>query len=141
MNFKDVTIKEKTYRIGEYTPKVGGYITSQLLPLVITHLPKPDENGKVGISMAVFFQILPDIPEAVYYKIVDYSLSVCCEYNTEHLPVPVIMPDGKWVVKHLESDIVGVMALTVAVLMHNLQPFFSDGGLQTILKVTQDLSL
>lgn len=136
MNFKDVTIKDKTYRIGEFTPKVGGFITSQLLPLLLKHA-----TPEAGISLGMFFQVLPDIPEAIYYKIVDYSLALCCEYNEQKMPIPVIMPNGAWVSKHLENDTVGVMALVVAVLMHNLQPFFSDGGLQTILKVTQDSSL
>jgi hypothetical protein len=140
MEFKDVEIKERTYRIGEYTPKVGGYITSQLLPLLINHLPDPGPDGKVNISIATFFKALPDLSEQIYNKIVDYSLAICCEYNQEKMLIPIVMGNGQWVAKHLEHDTVSVMALVVAVLMHNLQPFFSEGGLQTILKVTQDLS-
>lgn len=123
---KDVEIEGKRYRVGRVTAIVGSAMVAQILPKIIPYMED-------GLNIAVIFKMLPTISAAELGSIQNDCLLVCSRYE-ENNPVPVMLRPGVWGVKELEYDAVTVMALTVHALVFNLAPFFTGGGLQTILQ-------
>jgi hypothetical protein len=132
--FKDVAIEGKSYRIGKFSPLLGGYMLYKLLTgfvgpiLPMINLPAsvkgfilPSGAGNVKLSKEDFIELERDCLSVV---------TVPQDIRGTIVYMPVIRDDGTWNVPNLEEDMKGVMLLIGQVIGFNMQGFFSEAALK-----------
>jgi hypothetical protein len=132
---KDVEIKvdgkPARYRIGRFTPNVGSWIAfvlmTNVLPAIFSKGLNAPKNGRA-------------ISEEDFAAVQNHCFRICSRFNGAGLPEPIMMEDGRWIDKDLESDLVGTIALTVQVLQFNISPFFEDDGLKASMTTASGLN-
>lgn len=124
---KDVPIGDKRYRIGRVTAIVGSAMVAQILPKLVPHMTD-------GFNLATVFKMLPSISAEELASLQNQSLLVCSRYEENGAVTPILLRPGTWGIKELEYDAVTVLTLSVHALVFNLTPFFTGGGLQTLIQ-------
>jgi|GEM_PF-6062904 hypothetical protein len=132
--FKDVTIGEKAYRLGRFSPLMGGYMLYKLmtglvgpilpminLPASVKQFISPAGASSVKLSKEDFLELERDCLSVV---------SAAQDIKGTVIYVPVLRDDGSWNVQDLEDDTKSVLLLLGQVMGWNLQGFFSEAALK-----------
>lgn len=137
--FKDIELMGRQWRIGRFDALTGSYIASMLLMQV---LPMGLED-QLGIKIPIASErSLMD--KKTFMELQADCLSVCSEVKTlSGVPaaLPVLLPEGRWGVEDIETDIAIVMGLTVHALIFNISDFFQGNALESLIQSFKGLDL
>lgn len=137
--FKDIELMGRRWRIGRFDALTGSYISSMLLMQV---LPMGlEEQLGIKIPMATERSLME---KKTFMELQADCLRVCSEIkNVSGVPaaLPVLLPDGRWGVEEIETDIAIVMGLTVHALIFNIADFFQGNVLENLMQSFKGLDL
>ena len=140
---KIVTIEDKQYQIGRFTPEVGSYIAMNILATIIkTQQSMVQQNGNLEPAPAdkrdpqeivrglTFAAYLSGLEYELHCFIQKQCLNICSRMEGQPgqdlLPMPLAkLPD-------VLADMLLVMRLQTEALSFNLSDFFAGGGLQAM---------
>lgn len=137
--FKDIELMGRQWRIGRFDALTGSYISSMLLMQV---LPMGLED-QLGIKIPIASErSLMD--KKTFMALQADCLRVCSEVkNVGGVPaaLPVLLPEGRWGVEDIETDIAIVMGLTIHALIFNISDFFQGNALESLIQSFKGLNL
>lgn len=152
IDYKDVTIKERHFRIKKFTARTGSYmlfkLTGLLAPLIkgvnlndikITDDVKPEDIDLTKFNITGVIEEMSKLPEQEFDYIQDKCLEVCSELLPSG-PANVLNADGSFGVIGLENDTMSVLALTAHALIFNLTGFFGESLLSSLTDKLKNIS-
>lgn len=150
MDYKDVEIEGKAFRVGRMTATVGARILNVLLSAGAkaqakeTSTPEEKDEAKMAFEelseeekaniaiSSTWIMVGSSISSEVYSEIQMNCLRVCLLYpQSDSSPIPVVMANGKWATSEIEKDLPVVNQLIIEALQFNLAPFFIARALKS----------
>ena len=135
--FKDIELGGRKWRIGRFDARTGSFIAFTLLTKM---LPMGLEEGIKNLPVN-----RPFISKEEFISIQEDCLKICQEVkegkNSKEAFLPVMLPDGRWGVADIETDIITVLGLTTHAILFNVSSFFAENAMQDLRRSFQDLSL
>lgn len=132
--FKDVEVNGRQWRVGRFDALTGSYITAlllmQMLPMGVDSAMGSLPEGRSLMNRETFTEVQKECLKVV---------SELKEIGNNVAPIPAMLPDGRWGVDDLETDITTVIPLTIHALAFNLADFFQEGALNSLGQVVPDL--
>jgi hypothetical protein len=140
-NYKELLINERFFRINRMTATVGSRVLNVLLSVAANAVSQstreetqhgreelekltPEEQANTMIG-SLWVLAGGELSEESYNQLQRHCLLVCALRVTPDAdPIPILMNNGRWAAKELESDIVTVDKLISEALQFNLAPFF-----------------
>jgi hypothetical protein len=145
--YREIEIKEQRFRIGRMTAMVGARILNTLTLATLKQQSEAKPNVNTEAAQSEFndstaeekadstVEIMwlaggPSLSEEKYSQIQTQCLQLCSMYPDSNgaAPVPILMSNGRWAVKELETDISTVNQLIQEALKFNLSPFFTESA-------------
>lgn len=144
---KDVTIDGKKYQLSKMTAMVASRIHNWLVTASIKFQAeqqnittpaaeeealheeerKKDPQKAAAATVAMLWLLSSStLSEEACTKIQNYALRSCSLYPDDGvgMPSPIMLADGRWAVKALETDATAVNQLVIESLQFNISPFF-----------------
>ena len=139
MDYKEVKINERTWRLGKFDARTGSKIIKKLTPVVASFLGG-QKDLKVEESNIDFMGIITAISE-LKDEDFDYIRDSSLKVVHELLPAgyaPVINENGSYGVMNIEYDTSLVLGLTAHALMFNVSGFLAGTRLGSIIEQKLD---
>jgi len=149
MDFKDVPLGEKQYRIGKLKAADGSwiYMTSKRKYqeyLALNPQPEQEETeqskafaalpedtrNEMGAAMSAEF-MTQYISRTELAEVQRICLGVCGQYSDKTgtpIAMPIVREDGRWAIPDLESNGPVILELTKQCIAFNIAPFFPVAG-------------
>lgn len=132
-----VKISGRTWKIEKFDALTGSYIAVKMISR-LSHIAVGIASGNlsdpsiiaIGISEAV-----GSLQKSEFFEIQNECLNVVKEIQKvgdKDVENPLRLPDGRWSVSDLESNVLLIMALVTHVLIFNLTPFFDGNTLKEL---------
>ncbi|TRY23679.1 hypothetical protein FOI68_20655 [Brevibacillus sp. LEMMJ03] len=139
VNYKDVEVKGRKFRIRKFSARVGSFmiikLTSILAPMFSRMKLRAggiEDFNPDDFDISGFLEPLARMSEKDFNYIQEQALRVCFELLPAG-PAPVLNENGSFGVADLEDDTAAVMELTIHALGFNLTGFFQDSGLSGLV--------
>jgi hypothetical protein len=135
MDFKDVDIKDRKFRVTKFDARTGSKVAFKLVNVVgnvvgdVLGSTKPEE---ISLDFAKIGGALASISDTDF----DYIQDACLKVTSEHLGAgltPILNDNGSFAVLGLDHDTATVLALTVHALVFNVMDFFAESPLASIV--------
>ena len=132
VEFKDVDVNGRKFRIGKFDALEGSYMLFKILSVIsplLSNKSVQNEAGEVNYS-----EMLLGITSLSKSDFKEIQLS-CLKICSEHLAAgfaPVINENGSYGVIGIERDTAAVINLTVQALMFNVSDFFAGSPLSSL---------
>lgn len=120
--FKDVELFGRRWRIGKVDALTGSNILRRFL------------SSGSGDAQA----FLGTLPDADFFEVQKGCLRSCYEIKSlggQDMPMPILLPDGRWGVDGMENDTGMVFVMTAAALAYNLSSFFDESSSKEFEKI------
>lgn len=150
--FKEVVIKDRTWRINKFDAKTGSFIliklTGLLAPLIdgvdLNNIKVDTEFKAENVDLSQFnisglIKGISQLSEQDFFYIQDKCLNVCGEVLPSGI-TKVLSQNGTFGVLGLEQDTMAVIALMAHTLMFNLTGFFGESLLSSIVQKVSSTS-
>ena len=153
-NFKDTTIGENQYRIGQLKAADGGWIFSTFVKRYRAYIDaqpetdeKPDTEAKpvdaeVGFAVTAAF-LVEQLGRGELAEVQTLCLGVCGRYDSRlgsPIAKPILFADGRYAIPDLEFDAPTMLELTKQCIAFNISPFFPAAGLNVTQVPAEDLN-
>lgn len=139
--FKDLEVAGKRYRLDRMTATMGAWILNVLITATMKSNndnnssssseedksldEMPAQERSDGTVSVMWMVAATALSEEVYARIQSHCLKQCSQFLGEQ-PTPIMMKDGRWVAKELETDMSAVNTLVLEVLKFNIGGFFLE---------------
>ena len=142
-NFKDTTIGDNQYRIGQLKAADGGWIFSTFVKRYRAYKEaQPDTEAQqeivaapvdpeVGFAVTAAF-LVEQLGRGELAEVQTLCLGVCGRYDSRlgsPIAKPILFADGRYAIPDLEFDAPTVLELTKQCIAFNIAPFFPAAGL------------
>jgi hypothetical protein len=143
---KEVVIGEHRYQISRMDAMHGSWIAMQMLTRVFPMnlediVRRAAENEGMG-QMPSLPANRSTLSEEEFRNVQLHCLRVCSRFEmvgANDVAMPIVMPNGVWAIKDLQTDVLTVLALTAQSLVFNISPFFEEGALNPVLESLSEL--
>lgn len=134
--YKEVEVDGRKWRIGRFDALTGSYITmlilSQMLPMGLDkQVTDGAVKGRSLMDKETFFDVQRECLKVVQ-ELKDVGGNVA--------PVYAMLPDGRWGVEDLETNLTTVLSLTVSALVFNITDFFQGNTLNNLIESVSGLT-
>ena len=141
-NFKDTTIGDNQYRVGQLKAADGGWIFSTFVKRYRAYKEaQPDTEAQpetiaapvdpeVGFAVTAAF-LVEQLGRGELAEIQALCLGVCGRYDSRlgsPIAKPILFADGRYAIPDLEFDAPAVLELTKQCIAFNISPFFPAAG-------------
>ncbi len=141
-NFKDVTIGDNQYRIGQLKAADGGWIFSTFVKRYRAYKEAQPENEaqveivaapvdpEVGFAVTAAF-LVEQLGRSELAEVQALCLGVCGRYDSRlgsPIAKPILFADGRYAIPDLEFDAPAVLELTKQCIAFNIAHFFPAAG-------------
>jgi len=141
-NFKDTTIGDNQYRIGQLKAADGSWIFSTFVKRYRAYKEAQPETDaqpetivapvdpEVGFAVTAAF-LVEQLGRGELAEVQTLCLSVCGRYDSRlgsPIAKPILFADGRYAIPDLEFDAPTVLELTKQCIAFNIAPFFPAAG-------------
>lgn len=149
---KTVAFGDRQYNIGHFQSGTGSWIMKRLMRTFREYIKgieaiegdeTPAIHSDADFTHNLIQQLLMELKEDEYSVIQRHALNVISVTDTaggKEFEQPIILRNGLFTYKELNTDIATVDFLTSQSLFANLSPFFSKTGLKAAMTGEQDSS-
>jgi hypothetical protein len=128
-DYKDMTVNERKWRVGQFDAKTGSLVIKKLLPVVSKLFVSGDMES---INIPKISMALSDIED----KDFEYIRDACLKVTHESLGAgfaPVLNENGTYGVNNIANSTMLVMTLVAHALIFNVTGFFADTPLASLV--------
>ena len=129
MEYKDVEVKGRKWRVGQFDAETGSLVVKKLLPVIAGFLG--EENLELDIKSII--KAITSLSDSDFVYMQRACLKVTTEAKGQHY-IPVLNENGSFGVIGIETDTATVLALTAHALVFNVSSFFDGSPLASIVE-------
>ena len=129
MDYKDVEVKGRQWRIGQFDAMTGSLVVKKLLSVIAGFL----DGESLDLDVKSIIKALNGLSDDDFIYMQKACLKVTIEVKGQHF-IPVLNENGSFGVIGIETDTATVLALTAHALVFNASSFFDGSPLASIVE-------